>query len=117
MIILAVNDYIDYQALGVRIRLARKNVQMTQEQLAEACFLSSAHIGHIERGTRIPSLDTILKISHTLNVSLDWLLLDEQCTVDQTLLAVCSIMKGKSKEKTRRFINAVKLLADNIDDM
>ena len=114
---MAINDYIDYQALGERIRLARKNAQMTQEQLAEACSLSCAHIGHIERGTRIPSLDTILKISRMLNVSLDWLLLDEQCTVDQTLVAVSAIMKGKSKEKAQRFIKAVKLLADNIDDM
>ena len=42
----------DYAALGERIRRARKQKHLTQEQLAEACDLSTAHIGHIERGTR-----------------------------------------------------------------
>ena len=49
---------LDYTALGIRIRQARKEHHVTQEQLGELCELSTAHIGHIERGTRIPSIDT-----------------------------------------------------------
>ena len=65
---------IDYTALGKRIRTSRKAKKISQEQLAEICALSAAHIGHIERGTRIPSLDTIFRISQALDVSLDYVM-------------------------------------------
>ncbi len=47
---------------------------MTIEALAEITNLSNQHIGHIERGHRKPSLDTITKVSEILNVSLDYLM-------------------------------------------
>ena len=52
----------DYIALGERIRKARKKKLLTQEQLAEACNLSTAHIGHIERGTRALSIESLIII-------------------------------------------------------
>ena len=67
---------IDYVALGMRIRKARKDHHVTQEHLGEICELSTAHIGHIERGTRIPSLDTLFRISQALDVSIDHLIFD-----------------------------------------
>lgn len=42
----------DYPALGARIRKTRKEKGLTQEQLAKMCDLSTAHIGHIERGDK-----------------------------------------------------------------
>jgi len=52
----------DYSALGTRIRKARKQQNLTQEQLAEACNLSTAHIGHIERGTRALSIESLISV-------------------------------------------------------
>lgn len=108
---------IDYKALGSRIRSARKESHMTQEQLAEACALSDAHIGHIERGTRIPSLETLVRLSEVLCVSLDWLLLDSHSSLDGALLSISSALREKDSEKVRRFISTVKMMADNIDNM
>ena len=53
------NKNIDYTALGKRIKNKRIEKGFTQEQLGELCELSAAHIGHIERGTRILSVDVL----------------------------------------------------------
>lgn len=47
---------------------------MSQSELAAALGLSTAHVGHIERGSRHASLETVVAISKHLNVSLDTLI-------------------------------------------
>ncbi len=108
---------IDYAALGNRIRIARKNKGLSQEKLSELCSVSAAHIGHIERGTRIPSLETLFKISKVLNVSLDSLFFDSQDDMGNVFKSIYSRLEGKSDEKVRVFVSAVKALADKIDDL
>ncbi|MBE6572829.1 MAG: helix-turn-helix transcriptional regulator [Ruminococcaceae bacterium] len=108
---------IDYKALGARIREARKKNNITQEKLGEICSLSTAHIGHIERGTRIPSLETIVKISSELGVSTDYLLIDSAANTDNILYALSRQIEGKDETKIKSFISAVKALADNIDNL
>ena len=61
-------NQLDYTAVGERIRQTRKERGLTQEQLAEACGLSTSFVGHIERGTRILSVDTLYQISLQLKV-------------------------------------------------
>ena len=48
----------DFQALGRRIRELRRQKNMTQAQLAELTGVSTSFVGHIERGTRILSIET-----------------------------------------------------------
>ena len=66
----------DYIALGIRIKKMRQQKKLTQEQLAEQAGISAAFIGHIERGTRIASLDTLVAICNTLETSPEYLLCD-----------------------------------------
>ena len=68
---------LDYTSIGDRIRSYRELSRMTQEQLSELCSLSTGYIGHLERGTRSPSLETLAKISQILRVSLDDLVFGE----------------------------------------
>lgn len=60
---------VNYQDLGLRVRDARKAKHLTQEQLAEKVGISSSFMGHIERGTRIASIDTLVSICNVLSVS------------------------------------------------
>ena len=106
---------LDYKLLGQRIRKARQNKKMTLEALAEACGLSTAHIGHIERGTRIPSLDALYQLASVLQVSTDSLLLDSICDTRQVFTAISASLTGKSDAQVRKFTAAVKALADSID--
>ena len=68
---------LNYAAIGDRIRRYRELSRMTQEQLSELCSLSTGYIGHLERGTRSPSLETLAKIAQLLRVSLDDLVFGE----------------------------------------
>ena len=60
-----------YKAIGAAIRKRRRGMDMTQEQLAEAVGVSVSFIGHIERGTRVMSLDTFVRICRALGCAFD----------------------------------------------
>lgn len=107
---------IDYAALGKRIKNKRVENKFTQEQLGELCELSAAHIGHIERGTRILSVDVLFKIAQTLNVSVDYLLFDS-IENNNILNSIAHILKDTDKNKVNHFLNTVRVLADNIDEL
>lgn len=110
------NDF-DYKALGERIRKARKQNNLTQEQLAEACDLSTAHIGHIERGTRALSIESLITISSVLNVSTDYLLLDISTSTDKRLSGIINAVDSIDKKKYDSFYSIVKILAENIEKL
>lgn len=75
-------NYID---LGRRIREERQKLNLTQEKLSESINVSTTYIGQIERGERCPTLDTLIKISNSLGVSIDYLL-RESVTPSSTAL-------------------------------
>ena len=108
---------IDYAALGERIRDAREAKRLTQERLAEICSLSTAHIGHIERGTRIPSLEALFNISTHLHVTLDFLLLDSFTPDEILLYNINALLKQPNKLKPKTIVATVRALADKMDEL
>lgn len=70
------DNSIDYVGIGQRIRLARKNMNMTQFTLAELSSLTPTNISHIERATHKVSLPALILIANVLHVSVDYLLYD-----------------------------------------
>ena len=66
----------DQKAIGKRIKSAREKKGMTQEQLAELVNLSPMHVSVIERGNKLPRLETLINIANILDVSADVLLQD-----------------------------------------
>lgn len=63
--------------LGARVRLLRREVNMTQEQLALNANLSPGFIALVEAGSRLPSLGALVAIAAGLHRELlDLLLLD-----------------------------------------
>lgn len=67
---------LDYKNLGLKIRQYRNDKGLSQERLADEIFITSNHLSRIELGTRYPSLEVIVSIANTLNVSIDDLLSD-----------------------------------------
>ena len=63
----------DYLRLGQRIRRQRKLLGMTQKEVAEKVGISLPFYGHIERGSRKASLETVINIANALGVSADTL--------------------------------------------
>ena len=67
---------IDYKAIGERVRKVRQLRGLTQAELSEACDIASSYVGIIERGNKKASIETLIRISNVLNVSVDYLLFD-----------------------------------------
>ncbi|MDD3334286.1 MAG: helix-turn-helix transcriptional regulator [Eubacteriales bacterium] len=64
----------DYVDMGSRVRKQRQAMGLTQEELAEKINVSTSFIGHVERGSRKGSMDTVVALANALNVSMDYLL-------------------------------------------
>ena len=56
--------------LGKKIRQIRHAQGLSQEELALRASMNPAHLGHIERGLKSPTIDTISKIAAALNVDI-----------------------------------------------
>ena len=69
-------------SIGKNIREARLALNLRQEDLAERTDLSAKYIGMIERGEKVPALQTLIKIANCLGVSSD-LLLSEVLVADK----------------------------------
>lgn len=68
----------DYMAMGKRIRKLRLLNNRTQASVAKECGLSTSFFGHLERGTRKASLETLLTVSVVLDATTDFLIKGEE---------------------------------------
>ncbi len=68
---------LDYGKMGMRIRQIRKTKGWSQDTLAKKCGISMSFLGHIERGSRIMSLETFVNICGALDADADELLWGE----------------------------------------
>lgn len=59
------------RAFGNRLRTARREAGLTQEQLAERAGIDRAAYSEIERGQRDARLSTLLRIESALRAHLD----------------------------------------------
>lgn len=66
----------DYIQLGKQVRKQRGLCKLTQEQLAEKAGISCAFVGHIERGEKKASIETVVSLCNALTISPTVLLQD-----------------------------------------
>ena len=83
--------------LGDNIQKLRKDLKLSQEQLAEKVGISTTHMSHIETGNTKLSLQVFCDLASALHVSADDLLFDGRpsgkavCTQEiANLLSCCS---------------------------
>jgi len=65
---------LDLKDIGARIKYYRVKCSLSQEELAEKTNTSRVFISLLEKGTRLPSLETIVGIANAMSVSADDLL-------------------------------------------
>lgn len=58
-----------YRTLGSRIRQRRQSLYLTQADLAARASISASFLGHIERGTRVLSVDTLMSLCRALDTT------------------------------------------------
>jgi len=60
------------RAIGRRVRTARREVGVTQEDLAARTDRSTEAVSNIERGVSLPTLDTLERLAEALGVPLSF---------------------------------------------
>lgn len=63
-------------SIGEKIQIFRQRNGMSRKQLAKAIDVSVSTLSNYENGVTLPDSKTLLKISATLNLSMDNLLFD-----------------------------------------
>lgn len=62
--------------LGDKVKLIRKEMKITQQELAKNIGVSQSTIGMIESNKQGASNDTLIKLANALNTTVDYLLSD-----------------------------------------
>ena len=96
---------LDYKAIGKRVRARRNERGLTQEQLAERAGISPAFVGHIERGTRVLSVQTLYSLARALDCSADYLLGNAHEDSNDYLLAlhrVADFVEAEIRDSSKR---------------
>lgn len=97
--------------LGQRIREERQKLNLTQEKLSETINVTTTYIGQIERGERRPTLDTLIKISNALGVSIDYLLRESITPASDNLMNLwIQLTHDLSDDEKEMIIDLIKVI-------
>ena len=103
------------ESIGKNIRKYRNEKNMRQEDLAEKTGLSTNYIGMIERGEKLPSLDTFIEIANALDVSSDMLLCEViNRSAGLSGLPFAEKIEAMSKEDRKIVYNVLKTLLESL---
>lgn len=103
----------DILAIGQKIKTAREQAHITQNELAKALGLSTHYVSAIERGIKTPKLETFVAIAKVLGVSADWLLESELGTSVNILASdVSTAMSKLPKDTQERVLRAIRAFSD-----
>lgn len=86
---------------GLRLRGFRKKKGLTIEQLAERVGLSTNYLGDVERGKKLPSMATLIRIVNVLDISADELLKDDVNRADYLVDAKISARMAHLTQRQR----------------
>ncbi|MGF7141660.1 transcriptional regulator with XRE-family HTH domain [Anaerotaenia torta] len=107
----------DYIKIGIKIKQARIKHQLTQEQLSEKCDISTSYLGHIERGTRKLSVDTLVSLCSALELSTDYVLLDVLPSNDSVIIGLLEHAKQNKAKSYERYLRVIKALSEVMDKL
>ena len=107
---------IDYKELGKRIRAERRKQDLTQETLAEMAEISDSFMGHIERGGRTLSIETLAELANALNMSIEYIICGEYNYQPNMLPEeVYVALNRMSGNQRKAFLGIMKTLAAHTD--
>lgn len=95
--------------VGARIRYLRLQKELSQEKLALDAGINPAFLGHLERGLKSPTVDTLAKIASALNITLSELVdIDSDNNENNAVIEkIAMSVKGLSPEDAARVAHIV----------
>ena len=98
--VIKMNDSKIYKDFGNRIKEIRQSLGLTQVKFAKIINCTQATLSSYEKGSIIPSLETMIKISKECQISLDWL---------------CGLSDVKDSDNIISFADTMRLLKKILD--
>lgn len=97
------------ELIGRRLKRIRQRKKLTQENLAEKVGISPKYISSIERGQENPTLDTLIKIVHALEVEMGEVFLTENEESDpkKNRELVRQLLKEADGEELRKIVRVI----------
>ena len=102
--------------LGERLKKARKDRGLTQEQLAERSGLSTRHIAKIEKGDVNPSFEVLSTLVKTLGVSFDAIFDPASEQVKAELQEIADLYRACPEQGQRLILAAIQAMTREMMD-
>ena len=102
----------DLKSFGDKVREVRKTRNMTGEALAEKCNMSPSFLRQIEAGKKGVSVENLIRLCNSLNVSPGYLLQAELNTLYDTVVTNAELIRyleGLDEEEVRDYLRVIKL--------
>ena len=90
---------LNFVAIGSRIKKQREFLGYTREYLAEQISVSTNFCRDIEIGAKGMSIQTLIKVSSTLKLSLDYIVLGK--STDEDIESLSLMLKSCNKDKRK----------------
>lgn len=111
------NTFLDYEIIGKRLKAVRKERGISQQALADRCFIAPSYLSHIEAGNRNVSLDTFAIICKELEVSTDYILFDAIAPSDDSAQIILEKVKEQGSETYTKFLKVLRALSTIADQL
>lgn len=113
----------DRLAAGERLRLKRTLLGFTQDEVAEKIDRAAKYYADIERGSCGMSVETLMAICTTLNLSLDYVIYGKTHSVKEEIShtnevdAILELLNNSSERKRKYALRMLKLFLVACDDL
>ncbi len=96
---------VDLPGIGKRISTRRKQLGLTQEQLADQMNVSIQMVSNLERGNKAIRIENLLHLSEILAVSTDYILTGKESSLDiSDLTAQIAALPESSRKMIRMLV-------------
>lgn len=103
---------------GRRIHDRRKALGITMEQIKEQCDIAVGNMSEIEKGKRIPTLYTVMKLAQILDCSIDYIAFGEERSTPSALSSdeqkLLNYLRAMNKEEQEEFLDYAKIRYNRI---
>lgn len=107
---------VEPKVIGNRIRKKRTDIGLNQKELAERVAISPSAINQYEKGDKVPSTETLVKLAKVLGITTDYLLggtSEEDLFLDNEVKDVFQDFKALSARDRNHIISNIRFLKDN----
>ena len=107
----------DKKLLGNRIKIARKSIGFTGEQLAEALNINATYLRQIDAGVKTPSLPMCVEICNKVNASPNYLLGDSiESSSTDGIDTLIDLWKRATPEQIRLITSMIEAALSSLPD-